>query len=248
MHSPISPPLAPADRDIARIASSPTESVDRITRSTAVWIEWAPIAIAVSFMTLFSIRPFARFSAWVVAENHPVEMLTFLSLFAAGVLALRLATNRRWTKGDWWVTTLLALFAIGCLVTAMEEIAWGQTFFHFDTPEFILERNDQDELTLHNLYGIEGKNSLLRLIWGIGGLIGIAAARWPRLRRIATPPVLLRWFVVIVILAGFDVFVTFHGVGPRISLINEQLTEVTEMMIGLGAFLYAWLCSRRTPG
>lgn len=226
-------------------AAPPLASRGIASGRVAAWIAWSPIGLAVLFTVLFAAPPLRPLHEWVLGENHPVELLTFLSLLAAGVAALWMSRNKRFTRGDILTSGFFALFGIGLVFTAMEEISYGQTFLSFDTPSFFAEHNLQGEPTLHNLPGLHGHNSFLRLALGLGGLIGVWAARGPRFARIAPPFVLMPWFLTITVLAGVDVFITFHTMGARIDLINEQLTEVVEMMVGLAALLYVWLCSER---
>jgi hypothetical protein len=49
------------------------------------------------------------------------------------------------------------VFAIGLIFIAGEETSWGQYFFHFHTPGFFERHNEQDDLTLHNLDGMNGR-------------------------------------------------------------------------------------------
>jgi hypothetical protein len=228
------PPHAPPSPDSSEV----------VPPALRTWIVWSPIVLAIVSPLFFCVPRFDRISAWIVAENHPVEMLTFLSLMAASLWVFALSRDRRFTGGDALATWFFVLFGIGVFFTAMEEIAWGQTFFHFDTPTLFVD-NLQDQTTLHNMPGIQGHNGLLRLGFGLGGLIGIALARVPRLARMATPRVLLSWFLTITALQVIDVYLAFRPAGTRIDLINEQMDEVVEMMIGFAAFLYVWLLRRR---
>jgi len=216
-----------------------------ISGRARAWIVWSPVVIAIPFIVLFAIPNLRPLQEWMIAENHPVEMLTFLSLLPAGLGALWMARSRRVTGGDALLTAFMVILGLGLVWIALEEVAYGQSFFHYESPEFFAVHNSQYEVTLHNLPGLEGHNGFLRLAIGLGGLVGIFAARWPRFRPIGVPPVLMSWFLTITVLAGFDVLSFLHPMGARITLFNELLDEVTEMMIGLAAFLYVWLCWRR---
>jgi len=91
------------------------------------------------------VRP-VEFSTVLAREDGVVEYATAILLFAAGcvlaALAARLAGHRRW---------LLVLYAAAFVFAAGEEISWGQRILGIESPEFFLENNRQDEITLHNL-------------------------------------------------------------------------------------------------
>jgi len=48
---------------------------------------------------------------------------------------------------SWWLIVLALFFTI----VALEEINWGQTYFHFSTPEILAKANVHHELNLHNI-------------------------------------------------------------------------------------------------
>ncbi len=104
-----------------------------------------------------------------VVEDSFTEWCTVAALFAAFVVCAR----RLWVlrnvrnMGFLAVTGFLTLF---CLFGAGEEISWGQRIFGFDSPEFFIDNNAQQETGLHNLQIVVGgkKYKLNRIIFGTG--------------------------------------------------------------------------------
>jgi hypothetical protein len=118
-------------------------------------------------------------------ENGVVENATALLAFCAFIVAI-IAARAALAQQLRAVALALILFALGSLFLAGEEISWGQNYFGWETPEYFLERNSQEETNLHNLEGF-GKKRLrdATLIgMGLGGLCVIvslvAGLRWTR--------------------------------------------------------------------
>src|SRR5512136_1602586 len=108
----------------------------------------APWLILASFVLLLAYPPSRPFAERLLQENHPVELLTFILLILATVLAASVARQAA-MQGERIATVgFYATFALLSFVVAMEEIAWGQEFLHFETPDFFKELNVQGQLTL----------------------------------------------------------------------------------------------------
>jgi hypothetical protein len=45
----------------------------------------------------------------------------------------------------------IMLLTLGCFYTLGEEISWGQHYFGWDTPAWLVDLNDQNETNLHNV-------------------------------------------------------------------------------------------------
>ncbi|NJQ98559.1 MAG: hypothetical protein HC784_15145, partial [Hydrococcus sp. CSU_1_8] len=76
----------------------------------------------------------------LVTPNHIVPEWYFLPFYAI----LRSVPNKSFG-------VILLLLAILFLFIALEEVSWGQTFFKWETPDFLEEVNVQQETSLHNL-------------------------------------------------------------------------------------------------
>lgn len=208
-------------------------------------MRWAaaslPVVLAVAFGTLWWI-PETRNLAWRISdENQPIELLTFLSLFAGGLLGLDLTRRLHTARAAWPVRLFYAAFALGMLLIAMEEVSWGQWFFDFDTPESIQWRNRQGEMNLHNIGPMHGTGSLLRLVFALGGAIGFGLRRWRPFRPIAPPPVLLPWLAVIALLAGIEAALDVGAINlpaDAALLFQHAMPELTELLVGIAGLLY----------
>jgi len=85
----------------------------------------------------------------VLDEDGPTEWLTFLCLMTSTVLAWRI-TRRLRGSGDVRRWFFIA-FCLGSLLAGLEEISWGQRLLGIESPEFFMERSDQEEINIHNV-------------------------------------------------------------------------------------------------
>ena len=131
------------------------------------------------------------------------------------------------------------------IIIAMEESAWGQCLLGYETPEFISRVNAQDQMTLHNIYSLQGKSELFRLAFGLCGLLGIGAYYLPRMNAVGIPPVLLAWFLIISAHASFDLFNDYFPISKRFDFYMQRSSELVELLIAMAACLYIALNSRR---
>lgn len=182
---------------------------------------------------------------WLVGEDHPVEWMTFVLLIVGSAVSFRNAVSYRRLGAARAVVVFHAVLAAGLLVIGMEEVAWGQRWFGFETPPSLAELNVQHEVTLHNLRGLHGKSELMRLAFGLGGLIGMTLWRSPRLRSIAAPPALWSWFLVITLHAAVDTYNDVLPIGRRFDFAIARTSEVVEMLVAGAALLYAVCHARR---
>ena len=183
---------------------------------------------------------------WVLAEeNGPVELLTFLFLFAGGVLGLSLAARARRLRLGWWTVAFYCAFGLGFLLVGMEEIAWGHWFFHWKTPAFWRELNRQGETTLHNISGIQGHTELFRIAFAAGGLIGIWCARLPSFAAVAAPAILAPLFLVIGVHSSIDLILDYAAPDSLLEKAFTRTSELVEMYVAFGGWAYLRLNSRR---
>ncbi|MEZ4702636.1 MAG: hypothetical protein R2834_20045 [Rhodothermales bacterium] len=182
-----------------------------------------------------------KLALWMLLENRPVEMLTFVALFIGGLYSMVFAWKLRDTGEPILYRLFFLLFGVILLLIGMEEISWGQQFLRFDTPESWMNLNSQGETNLHNLPGLQGNSEYMRLGFGLAGLIGIALGRIPLFRPIATPALLFSWFLIISVHAGVDAYNDFHPIQEQFDYYMQRTSELVECMIGLAAFLYVWM-------
>lgn len=198
---------------------------------------YLPLWISGAVFLLLLIPVTRDFGFWMLKENHPVEIGTFLLFFFGGLYGI--INFIRYRKSlPTFAVIFYCLFAFFFILLAMEEIAWGQWFFKFQTPEDWAAVNVQNETTLHNLEVMQENNDLLRLIYGVGGLIGIFFGTSKFLRELAVPQFLLLWFVIIAAHSVLDIVVDWSEKDYRIMRPIIRFNEVTEFLIAFSGVLY----------
>ncbi|MES2032582.1 MAG: hypothetical protein V4466_00270 [Pseudomonadota bacterium] len=111
---------------------------------------------------------------WLSGETGLIELLTVVFALWGVWTAARIAIDHRKLPypalGLWF-----GLFAVGLFVLAGEEASWGQSWFHWQTPESYAAINRQGETNLHNLSSVTEELPKAALIVAalLGGVI------WP---------------------------------------------------------------------
>lgn len=87
-----------------------------------------------------------------------------------------------------------------------------------------------------------GHNEILRMIFGIGGLIGVLLRKHPRLKRVGASKILLNWFLIIIALSIIDFLEGAKLIKTSESYVQEvrRLSELVEFLIALSGFLYVF--------
>lgn len=191
-----------------------------------------------------SIPAIQDFGFQLVQEGHPVEVLTSVCALWGGIIGVALAASAYRHQESALTILFYMVFALGLIFLGGEEMAWGQDILDYSTPDFIGRVNTQHEMTLHNIEGWQGRNHLLRLSFGLGGLAGILLGRLRAFRSIAAPRLLHAWFALIVLKSLIDIYVKSHEVGDMTWYIINQMSEVVEMMVSMAGLLYVWLNRR----
>jgi hypothetical protein len=202
-----------------------------------------PVVLLLFFFSMLVIPGTRATGLWLLKENHPVEVLTFGVFMAAGIYGLSSTKKSLNQKMPKFVVAFYFLFSLCLLLIAMEEIAWGQWFFKFSTPDYWKEINRQGETTLHNVGIMQDHTDSLHLVFGIAGLIGITLKKNRYFKFISAPLLLFPWFVVIVLQASVDVYVDSYSLGKGIDKGIQRLSELIELLIACSSFLYLWLNS-----
>jgi len=180
----------------------------------------------------------------VVRERGPVELGTFACYFVACVLFARLAYAAAKHREPLLVPLWYAAFAVLCFLASMEEISWGQAWFHYATPFGLADVNEQGELNFHNLPGMMELNSVFLPAFGLSGLAGVWLARVPAFRAIAVPRALaplMAWIAALGLLAtACDLWLLL----PVFDYVVLSMSELTELFVSLACVAYAVLAAR----
>ncbi len=106
------------------------------------------LLILVGYWFIYTVNP-AVHATWLRGEDHLIEWLTFISFFMAFVfMAFVLQFHR---KMNTWEIAYFSGITLFCFICAGEEISWAQRVIGFETPESMLEVNEQQEFNLHNI-------------------------------------------------------------------------------------------------
>jgi hypothetical protein len=202
-------------------------------------LPWIAAAVAAS-TALY--RPVFRF---LMREDGVVEWAQVLCILAATVVAAKVALHL-YREGDVLFAGLWLAFAGGCFFIAGEEIAWGQRLLDVDTPEALSEINHQDDLTAHNIRGVQDAVNLVFTAAGLFGSVGAAFIR-RRLRPergsmldLLTPPLFLLSLFVIV--AGYKSARLLYFHEARFLVVKYG--EYTEACLAAAFLAFGWYMLR----
>jgi len=212
----------------------------RLSGQVVQWVLITPFFLAL-LLTILSTSPFLDIHPIIWGENKLVESIQFPIFALAGIQSLVIAwhTKKQMEKHIIW--GLYTIFGLGMLFIALEEVAWGQQFFGFKAPAFMLDMNVQNEFTFHNVEILQDRTDILNLGFGIGGLVGLWLGKQQRFRQIGVPRILSPWLFLIITTSLIGVWVDlFVEIRPVNYSIHIQ-TETAELMIAITGFLYAWL-------
>lgn len=212
----------------------------KISKTTARIIFATPLIATILIGTLIIITATRGFALSLLVENSPVELLTFAFFLIGGVFGIYFVLNIYKTTEN-YISVFYMFFSICLIVLAMEEVAWGQWFFHFETPTEWAKINEQGETTLHNLKGMQGHTEILRLIYGLAGLIGILLSNISTLKKISVPKILILWYAIISIHASIDVYNDIVKINEDFDHGMTSTSEFIELLIAGSSFLYLWL-------
>lgn len=208
----------------------------------------APVVLTGIMVLLLTTDATRGFAMRMSRENSVIELVTAGLMLAGGVFGLRLSCRAKAQRETRWVWGFFLLFSLGMLLVGMEELAWGQKLFGFDTPAGLRELNEQQEFTLHNLPGIHGHGDVMRVAFGLGGLLGVWLVRWARYEKIAVPVQLTPWFLLILSIDVPRMWFDYCMIENRLATLLHRLDEFNEMLIAMAGCLYVWLCARRMEG
>jgi len=210
-----------------------------------------PFFLVAVFSYFLYYSDYSTFNKLMRKENHPVELITFVFLLAGAITGF-IFSYKLAKSGEKLVSIFYFIFAFGLLFVAMEEISWGQWIFKFHTPDYMRGLNRQNEFNVHNIESVNLFFEILRVIFGLGGLLSIILSRIKAFKYLSSPLVLISWFLIILLFASLDLynrfdtsykalltsFILYKG---NIFWFTRKFTEFLEMLISISAFLFIWI-------
>jgi hypothetical protein len=212
-----------------------------INYNTSLLIFCSPIIVS-SILSLLLIIPISRsFGFWLLEENNPIEILTFIFFLIGGMYGIFSSTRLFKQREDRLEALFFLIFSFFLIIIGMEEISWGQQFFGFETPTEWKAINLQGETNLHNIGFMQTHSDTLHFIFGLSGLIGVFLRNYSMFKKLGVPLILIPWFIIITIQSLADIFVDVVPVNDKIYHVVERTSEFTELLIAGVAFFYLWL-------
>ena len=180
-----------------------------------------------------------------LGENSVVEWLTALFLLFSAYLALVTGLS----KGSPYPKWLLFAFASIFLVAFMEELAWGQMMFGWDTPENFRSINAQGETTLHNIHGIHDLINPVLLLFSSASAGASLTKRRPDIPGVRNN--LLRFskglFPMFLLSAIICAVVVFLPYTIFLGRVNQDI-EWAEFLISFSIFMHSLFLIARPSG
>lgn len=225
-------------------AAAPSRRGHGLPAAAARFLTWFPVVVVPAFGAGLAFHDTHAVTYILLMENSLVEQVTFLAFIAGAVLSWRYAWRLARRGAPALQSRFFALLGAVSFVGGMEEVAWTQTLLDFATPWGLRHVNEQGELTIHNLPGIQDLNAFLLMAFGIVALMAIRARRSPRWRPIAAAPLLRSWAIVILATGTACFIVDVFYIQITFDLIVGMLSEVVEMLMGIFFLLYPLLHAR----
>jgi hypothetical protein len=200
------------------------------------WVGAALVAATALYRPLFRL---------LTKEDRILEWAQFAALVLAAVVVAKVALHLR-REGQLPFAVAWGLFAVGCVLIAGEEIAWGQRILGLETPDALDEVNHQGQITAHNIRGVQDAINLVFTAAGFYGCVVAGYLRW-RARgepstavRLLTPPMFLASLFLIV--AGYK--------AARLLVLHEarfivvKYGEYVELCMAVGFLAFGWYTLR----
>jgi hypothetical protein len=185
------------------------------------------------------------------AENGTAVLL--IPGIYAGLMVWRLRDRLPVSILGFWY----GLVGLGCVYFAGEELSWGQSLFHWQTPELLERVNDQGETNIHNISSwFDQKPRLVLELWVLVG--GVLFHVWSKAKRRSFPPThWAHWFwpvrqlipasvLALIVMLPKRILESFGSLPPPPFDIRE--TELQEYLFAIFLSLYLWSILTRLRG
>ncbi|HKB16889.1 MAG TPA: hypothetical protein VKF62_12550 [Planctomycetota bacterium] len=182
-----------------------------------------------------------------LAEEDGLFEWAQVVLFGLGMATAVSVARRLGETGRRAAASLYLGAAAGLFFVAGEELAWGQRFLHFGTPDALAAVNEKAEVSIHNIRSIEAWFTFAKLVAGAYGAFGAwVLMRWG----VRHDPSPWRLFVVPAYLSSpFLVVLAMRAL--RLTAIREALpagySELEELFLAWGSATFLRHARRILP-
>ena len=215
-----------------------------ISARMARWLFWLPVITSLIIIGLQVNRTIFRF---LLEEDGPAEWLTTICFILAGFVSVRIAFNR-FRKNHPWQAVLFIGVAAVMLFAGGEEISWGQRLFGWETPQDLIDLNDQGETNLHNIGILLDITNLAMFATGLYGTFAYIANRrlhfaryWDQGNYLFVPPFFLATYFVPILIFRIARMTIF----TESNFTLNRLAEWSETVVAVGILLFFWLAFLR---
>jgi hypothetical protein len=215
-----------------------------ISPRLARWLFWLPL---IATLVIFAVQINRDIFRFLLQEDGPAEWLSAIAFILTGLISFRIAVGR-FKAGHTWQAWLFVAVALVMLFAGGEEISWGQRIFGWETPQELIDVNDQGETNLHNIGIVLQLTNLAMFLTGLYGTIAYVAnrnlrfaRRWDQGDYLFVPPFFLATYffpILIFRIARMTVF-------TESNFTLNRLGEWAEMVVAVGILLFFWLAFLR---
>jgi hypothetical protein len=215
-----------------------------ISPRLARWLFWVPLIATLVIFALQINRDIFRF---LLQEDGPAEWLSTIAFILTGLVSLRIAFSR-FKAGHPWQAWLFVAVALVMLFAGGEEISWGQRVFGWETPQELMDVNDQGETNLHNIGIMLQLTNLAMFLTGLYGTFAYIAnrnlrfaRRWDQGDYLFVPPFFLATYFLPILIFRIARMTVFTDSNFTLN----RLGEWAEMVVAVGILLFFWLAFLR---
>ena len=173
-------------------------------------------------------------------EDNVLEIISAIVYLFTARVAFKLAklcfSERKMLDGY-----VYGLFCLAMAFIFAEEISWGQRIFNISTPEYLMNINTQQEISLHNLAPVQKILHRIYIFIGLaGGILWVFARQNSLLFNNRFVP---RWYLMFYFLpvAVFYFSYNYMGLAEKPGGLIGRDQEVFELLLSIGFFLFIYI-------
>lgn len=176
----------------------------------------------------------------LIDEDGLFESLQFFFYLGSSIIAFSIAA-REYKKRKYVFTICLIALTLLMFLVAGEEMSWGQRFLKIQSPEILVQYNEQKEINIHNLNGINSYQYLYYMFVSLSCFSSWMILRYsPKRIRSLFKPIIPPWYLMGYFLPIFFIYFyikVFQGT-------HLEWREFGELLLASG-FLFYFLEIRR---